>query len=81
MSEKTERRVKRVKLLDEWLSPLLTGEVTIISNLPDDAVVEDVYRNEVRACLVLKIVSDEFEPVPEGEVIPEHEVEVERVNA
>jgi len=49
-----------------------------LTNLPADAWPVRVYVNSERDSLVFIVQSESFEPVPEGAVIPELEVTMQR---
>lgn len=70
--------VRRLRIDDETFGPLLLGEVAVISNVPDDVTIVGMYHDHARDCFYLKIQSDEFSPVSEGEIIPEFDIKCER---
>jgi hypothetical protein len=66
-----DRRLKRVPLYNEWIGPLFSGRANVIQGLPPDIRLRDAYEDAARDTFTLVFQSDEFDPVEEGEVIPE----------
>lgn len=66
-------QIRRLALHNELIEPILLGDSNTISGLPDDTSIrmDQSYYDESRQTLFLIVQSDEFEDVPEGEIIPE----------
>lgn len=76
MSRDDERRIKRVQITDEIIYDLLSGRFVRLEGLPDDAMIRRTYRDATTDSWWFVFQSDTFNPVEEGEVIPEHEMVV-----
>jgi len=69
MSERNQ--LKRLVITQEFLLDLLDPEVRPVNSLPDDAEFVRMYEVPARDTYEFLFKSDSFEPVPEGEEIPE----------
>lgn len=69
-------RLIRVQLLRENVGPLFRGDAAVVTNLPDDARFVRAYEDVERMCYNFVFRSKMFDPVPEGDVIPAHRMEV-----
>lgn len=65
-----EKRVKRVRLTQEFVTHLFRGEMAMVAGLPDNATFEDFNYDPARMELQFIFSSDEWEPIPEGAQIP-----------
>jgi len=65
--------IRRLPIHEELLEPILFGDSNIINGLPDDTTInmDQSYRDDSRQIFYFVVQSDEFEDVPEGEVVPE----------
>lgn len=75
-----DRRVVRVPVYREWVEQLFRGDLAIVERLPDDIRFTGAYHDPLRDTYYFKFKSEQFEPVPEDDVIPEHEPEVQWLN-
>lgn len=64
------RRLKRIRVTQMFATNLLRGDVGIVAGLPDDVTVDNIYRDDEKHEIVFTLHSKEFEPVPEGQLIP-----------
>ena len=67
----SNKRLRRVGVPEEFVDLLFSGGTKIISGLPDDTTVTDCYNEPQRQSFFFIVQSEEFEPVPEGEIIPQ----------
>lgn len=65
-----EKRLKRFPVYEEYLDGLFQGTTSVLAGLPDDVTVTDSYYDEARQVFFFILQSDDFDEVPEGEVIP-----------
>lgn len=77
----SQKRIKAVKVTREVVNPLFRGDMAVIAGLPDDANFVRFYNEPRRDLLMFVFESDEFQPVTEGEVIPEMSIDTHTVNA
>jgi hypothetical protein len=76
-----QKRVKAVQITREVVNPLFRGDMAVIAGMPDDANFVRFYNEPRRDLLMFVFESDEFEPVTEGEVIPEMSIDTHTVDA
>jgi hypothetical protein len=66
------RRLRRYQFDPNWLMKVLNGAAVVLGGpLPDDAYVHHICFDLYRDGLSVFVHSMEFDPVPDGEVIPE----------
>lgn len=72
MSDKAERK-RRVRIPPSAMDSIFKEGAIIVEGLPDDAEFHNLYHDTGTGMCVAIYSSEEFEPIEEGEVIPETE--------
>jgi len=77
-----DRRIRYFSLPPRYLVDVLSGRLKAqVKGLPPDAVVKHVNYAWERGCLAVFVEHESFRPVPEGNMIPELDLEVSIVKA
>jgi len=71
------RRLKRFGLTGEGLTTVLQGQVRVLKGIPLDGRYRGMAHDTATNRLVIYIEHPSFEPVPEGEKLPDGEIVVE----
>jgi hypothetical protein len=66
-----ERQIRRFPVVSETIDDFFQGELMYVGGLPDDVTVLDSYYDQEKQTYFFILESDDFEPVIEGERIPE----------